>query len=143
MSNKLVVRVFSFSYRSGIPADPVHGGGFIFDCRCLPNPGREEYFRSKTGRYHEVQEYLEAQEETKRFLTNALGLVSQSVENYISRGFNALDIGFGCTGGQHRSVYCATQCSQFLSDRYPVTVELHHVQLEHYKREGIELLGGV
>jgi len=139
----LVVRVFSFSYRSGIPADPVHGGGFIFDCRCLTNPGREEYYLNKTGRYHEVREYLESREETQNFLSNALGLVRQAVENYIARGFDSLDVGFGCTGGQHRSVFCATRCADLLRDEYPVTVELRHIQLEHYKAEGIELLGGV
>lgn len=142
MTTGLRVRVYSFSYRSGIPADPVHGGGFIFDCRCLPNPGREEYYRDKTGRNDEVREYLKAKEETSRFLRSSLALVEQSVENYLSRNFESLVVGFGCTGGQHRSVYCAERCVELL-ERYDVAVELRHIQLERYKEEGLNLLGGV
>src|SRR5579864_3446240 len=105
---KLTVRIVSFSFHRGVPQDNSgHGGGFVFDARALPNPGREERFKSVTGKDDVVIEYLKRHESVRKFSENAIALVDASVSNYLQRGFKNLMVSFGCTGGQHRSVYLA------------------------------------
>jgi len=129
--SQLTVRVNSFSFHRGLPADETgNGGGFIFDGRSLPNPGREERFKALTGKDAPVAEYLEQQESVHQFLANAIAMVDSSVANYQSRGFKNLMVSFGCTGGQHRSVYLAEQLAKHLRNSNGVEVILHHRELE-------------
>ena len=103
----LMVDIRSFSYKNGYPADfTKNGGGFVFDCRALPNPGREEKYRDFTGKDREIIDYLKDEPAVIAFLDEAEKLVGRSVENYMERGFRNLSVNFGCTGGRHRSVYC-------------------------------------
>jgi aminoglycoside/choline kinase family phosphotransferase len=128
---QLTVRVFSFSFHQGLPADDTgHGGGFLFDARSLPNPGREDRFKAFTGRDPAVMEYLDQQPSVHQFLSNVNSLIDASVSNYQSRGFDSLMVSFGCTGGQHRSVYLAEQLAQHLRERNGVEVVLRHLGLE-------------
>jgi aminoglycoside/choline kinase family phosphotransferase len=131
-TDKLVARVFSFSFhRGGPPRDETgHGGGFVFDARSLPNPGREERFKSLTGKDAPVIEYLRQHKSVDDYLKNAEALVDASITNYQSRGFKSLTASFGCTGGQHRSVYLAEQMAKHLRAKDGVEVVLHHVHLE-------------
>ena len=130
-SEPLTVHVFSFSYRHGLPKDDTgHGGGFVFDARGVPNPGRLEKFKPLTGRDAPVIEYLSQQESAHQFLNGALAMVDASVKAYQSRGFNSLSVAFGCTGGQHRSVYFAEQLAKRLRGRHGVDVVLRHLALE-------------
>jgi len=129
--NRLTVRIVSFSFHRGVPQDDSgHGGGFVFDARGLPNPGREERFKRLTGRDDAVAEYLEQQESVKQFLANVRTLVDSSVDNYIQRGFQNLMVSFGCTGGQHRSVYLAEQLAKHLRTRGDVDVVVQHRECE-------------
>lgn len=130
----LTVNIFSFSYlQQGIPADTSgNGGGFVFDCRALPNPGREERFRLLTGKDEAVRQYLETSPLVHDFLQSAEKMVRQSIDDYLQRGFTHLSVGFGCTGGQHRSVYCAEKLAASLGDRYPsINIALKHFNLEN------------
>ncbi len=128
---KLTVRVFSFSFHRGLPQDETgNGGGFIFDGRSLPNPGREERFKSLTGKDAAVIEYLNQQETVHHFLANALALVDASVDTYQRRGFKHLMVSFGCTGGQHRSVYLAEELAKHLRGKKAVEVVVHHREQE-------------
>lgn len=130
-TGQLTVSVSSFSFHRGLPADETgHGGGFIFDGRSLPNPGREERFRAFTGKDAPVIEYLDQEESVRQFLANVITLVDSSVANYRSRGFKNLMVSFGCTGGQHRSVYLAEQLAKHLRNTSGVDVVLHHRELE-------------
>jgi len=124
---ELVVTIQSFSYRKGIPADNSgHGGGFVFDCRALPNPGRLEEFQELTGKDEPVIHYLQKEPAVAEFLRHATSLVDQTVENYIQRNFTCLSVNFGCTGGRHRSVYAAEILAKHLKERYNIRVELIH-----------------
>ncbi len=125
---KLHVLVQSFSFKKGVPQDPSdNGGGFVFDCRCLPNPGREPQYRSFSGKDACVKEYLEKYEEVDRFKQQVYGIIDMAVDNYIEREFNHLMVSFGCTGGQHRSAYFAESAAAHLRARYPdILVELRH-----------------
>ncbi len=128
----LIVRVFSFSYRRGVPADETgHGGGFVFDTRSIPNPGREEEFKNLTGKDGPVIDYLNQQECAHKFLANALSLVDASVSAYQRRGFTSLTVSFGCTGGQHRSVYFADRLAERLRGRTGLEVVVRHLELEN------------
>lgn len=131
-ASQLTVRVSSFSFhRGGPPADETgNGGGFIFDGRSLPNPGREERFKALTGKDAPVAEYLEQQESVRQYLAAVIALIDSSVANYQRRGFRNLMVSFGCTGGQHRSVYLAEQLAKHLSGTNGVEVILHHRELE-------------
>src|SRR6202158_1627582 len=112
---KLTVRIFSFSFHRGLPQDDTgNGGGFVFDGRSLPNPGREERFQALTGKDAPVIDYLNQQESVHQFLASAQSLVDASVRAYQSRGFKHLMVAFGCTGGQHRSVYLAERLADHL-----------------------------
>lgn len=127
----LTVRVSSFSYRKGLPADDKgHGGGFVFDCRFLPNPGREAKYAPLTGRDPEVASFLSGSKEVKSFLEGVYALLDPAVENYQSRNFTDLMVSFGCTGGRHRSVYCAEQFKKHLLEKYKVKAELRHRELD-------------
>jgi aminoglycoside/choline kinase family phosphotransferase len=131
-TKNLVLRIFSFSFHRALPRDPAgHGGGFIFDGRCLPNPGREERFKTLTGKDAPVMEYLQQQESVQQFLASALSLVEASLRRYQSRGFKSLIVSFGCTGGQHRSVYLAEQLANRLRGRPGVDVVVEHLELEN------------
>lgn len=130
-ASPLTVRVSSFSFHRGLPADETgNGGGFIFDGRSLPNPGREARFKPLNGKDAPVIEYLEQQESVRQFLANVIALVDSSVSSYQSRGFKDLMVSFGCTGGQHRSVYLAEQLAKHLRATNGVEVVLHHRELE-------------
>jgi len=130
-AENLVVRVFSFSFHRGLPKDDSgNGGGFIFDGRSLPNPGREERFKQLTGRDASVIDYLNQQESAHQFLASVFTLVDASVGNYQERGFKNLMVSFGCTGGQHRSVFLAEQLARHLHGRRGIEVKVRHLGLE-------------
>ena len=130
-SENLTVRITSFSFHRGMPKDnSPHGGGFVFDARSLPNPGREESFKPLTGRDAPVAEYLNHQKSVREFFANVVSLVDASVLNYQERGFKNLAVSFGCTGGQHRSVYLAEQLAKHLRGCNGVDVVLRHRELE-------------
>lgn len=125
----LVVKVNSFSYKKGIPKDKTkNGGGFVFDCRGILNPGRFEEFKAFNGRDKSVKDFLEQQTKMQDFLNNVFNLVDISVEDYIKRGFDSLMISFGCTGGCHRSVYAADALVRHLRNKYGVNIELNHIE---------------
>ena len=128
----VTVRVFSFSFHRGLPKDESgHGGGFVFDARSIPNPGREERFKAFTGKDVAVIDFLNQQESVHQFMANVISLVDASVNNYQRRGFKNLMVSFGCTGGQHRSVYLAEQLAKYLRDRNGVEVVVQHRELEN------------
>jgi aminoglycoside/choline kinase family phosphotransferase len=130
-SENLLVRIFSFSFHRSLPQDDTgHGGGFVFDVRSLPNPGREERFKALTGKDAPVIDYLNQQESVRQFLSSVIPLVDSSVNNYQQRGFKNLMVSFGCTGGQHRSVYLAEQLAKRLRGRKGVDVVVRHLELE-------------
>ncbi len=134
---KLTIRIQSFSFKKGIPGDERgHGGGYIFDCRALPNPGRFPEYSKLTGNDSEVTAFLEKEEEVHRFLSHLYGMLDQTVENYQKRNFTDLMVSFGCTGGQHRSVYCANQLARHLRDKYRIDIKLRHRELEKIQDEG-------
>ncbi|MBK6622240.1 MAG: phosphotransferase [Saprospirales bacterium] len=125
----LAIQVQSFSYRKGIPEDESgHGGGFVFDCRGIENPGRLDPFKALTGLSPEVIEFLHHQTRMDAFLEHIFAAVSETVENYIERDFDRLSISFGCTGGQHRSVYAAERMAEFLKKKYGIVVSLRHLE---------------
>jgi len=135
-ADNLVVRIFSFSFHRGLPKDESgNGGGFVFDGRSLPNPGREERFKLLTGRDAPVIDYLNQQESVHQFLASVMSLVDASVHSYQRRGFKHLMVSFGCTGGQHRSVYLAEQVAKRLRERTAVEVILQHRELERMAAE--------
>jgi len=130
-AENLTVRIFSFSFHRDFPKDESgNGGGFVFDGRSLPNPGREERFKSLTGKDAPVIDYLNQQESVHQFFASVLSLVDASVATYRRRGFKHLMVSFGCTGGQHRSVYLAEQLAKRLRNRSNVEVALRHLELE-------------
>src|SRR5581483_5264563 len=138
-ADSLVVRIFSFSFHRGLPRDESgHGGGFVFDGRSLPNPGREERFKALTGRDAAVIEYLSQQESVHQFLASVMSLVEASVASYQQRGFKNLMVSFGCTGGQHRSVYLAEQVAKRLRGRAGVEVVVTHRELERMAAESTQ-----
>ena len=138
-NEKLTVVVNSFSFKNGgIPEDRSgNGGGFVFDCRALPNPGRYEEYKKLTGQDSEVQDYLNQYPEVHHFIELTQSIVSQSVENYLERNFKNLFVNFGCTGGQHRSVFFAETTAKALHQKYPqIKVVLNHlVQNKYYVYE--------
>ncbi len=131
-NSPLTVKVQSFSYKkTGYPEDTTeNGGGFAFDCRFIENPGRYDEYKKLTGRDKPVIDFLKLNGEMDIFLNNVYGIVDKSVENYLERGFANLAVNFGCTGGQHRSVYAADQLARHLTDKYGVRIELHHIEQE-------------
>ena len=130
-SNTLTVRIFSFSFHHQMPPDDTgNGGGFVFDARSLPNPGREERFKMLTGKDDPVIDYLNQQESVHQYFEKAQSLVDSSVAAYQRRGFANLMVSFGCTGGQHRSVFLAEQLARHLRSNHGVDVVLRHIELE-------------
>ncbi|MCQ2337170.1 MAG: phosphotransferase [Paludibacteraceae bacterium] len=126
-TDKLVVRVCSFSYKKGIPMDySGNGGGYVFDCRALHNPGRYEQYKDKTGLDKSVIDFIEDNGEMSVFLENVYALADASVSRYIKRGFTNLMFSFGCTGGQHRSVYAAQHLAEHINSKFGVKVILEH-----------------
>jgi aminoglycoside/choline kinase family phosphotransferase len=131
----LTVRIYSFSFHQGLPKDDTgNGGGFVFDARSIPNPGREERYKSLTGQDAPVIDYLNQQESVHQFLASVMSLVDASAGEYQRRGFKHLMVSFGCTGGQHRSVYFAEQLAKRLRGRSELEVVVRHLGLEKLGR---------
>jgi hypothetical protein len=129
--SNLKVRIQSFSYKRGIPWDEKgHGGGFVLDCRALPNPGKFAEYSTVTGNDEKVIAYLKEMEEVQLFLEHSYRLIDQTVINYQQRDFTDLLVAFGCTGGQHRSVFCANQLAQHLKYKFDIEVDVRHLELE-------------
>lgn len=123
----LTVYIHSFSFKYGIPKDySGHGGGFVFDCRILPNPGRFPEFREMTGTDEPVIVFLEKYNEVKNFLEHVKAIMDISINDYLQRGMNRLMVSFGCTGGQHRSVYCAEKIAEYISEKHSIKTVLIH-----------------
>lgn len=131
-SSLLTVSINSFSYKKGgIPSDESgNGGGFVFDCRFIHNPGRYEPYKKLTGRDEPVINFLKQHSNMTAYLNNIFRIVDEAVENYIDRSFTHLLVNFGCTGGQHRSVYAADSLANHLKEKYGVKINLHHVEQE-------------
>lgn len=128
-SKPLQVKIYSFSYKKGLPADDsAHGGGFVFDCRGILNPGRFEPYKMLTGKDFAVQDFLQTQTLMPSFLDNVFATIDISINGYLTRGFDRLSISFGCTGGQHRSVYAAEQTKKHLKSIYNIDAELLHLE---------------
>ncbi len=128
---RLTVRIQSFSYKRGIPIDEKgHGGGFVFDCRMLPNPGRYAQYKNLTGNDSEVIRFFQNDPEVERFLYHVNDLLDMMVTNYQKRNFTDIMVAFGCTGGQHRSVYCANRLADYLKSKYDLDIQVRHRELE-------------
>jgi aminoglycoside/choline kinase family phosphotransferase len=124
----LTIKINSFSYKKGLPTDESgNGGGFVFDCRGILNPGRIEEFKTQTGRDRSVKDFLEQQTKMPEFLNSVFDIVDITVEDYLKRDFESLMISFGCTGGQHRSVYAADALARHLKNKFKVKIELRHL----------------
>jgi hypothetical protein len=131
----LVVHINSFSYKKGIPKDDSeNGGGFVFDCRGILNPGRFDDYKKLSGQDKPVKDFLEQQTQMPVYLNSIYNIVDISVEDYIKRGFANLQINFGCTGGQHRSVFAADALARHLRNKFKVKIELQHTNKENWVR---------
>jgi len=129
----LKVMIYSFSYRKGIPKfESEHGGGFVFDCRALQNPGRLEAYKYLNGLDKPVADFLKAQSQAEEWLSYIFELTDRSVEEYLERDFNTLTVAFGCTGGQHRSVFCAEELANHLSYKYGIKFEINHSEQKNW-----------
>lgn len=124
---KLTVTVYSFSFKKGIPTDDSgNGGGYVFDCRGMDNPGRYEPYKQITGLDRPVIEFLEQRGEITLFLQSVWQLLDRHVSDYLRRGFTSLTVCFGCTGGQHRSVYSAQHTAEHLASKFGIRIRLIH-----------------
>lgn len=133
-SKKLTITITSFSYKNGYPADRSgNGGGFAFDCRALPNPGKIESLKHFTGRDKAVKDYMEQFSEVKTFMESVQKLVDLSVKKYIQRDFEHLMVNFGCTGGQHRSVYMAENLAHYLLQKYDIRINVFHTNQQNWE----------
>jgi aminoglycoside/choline kinase family phosphotransferase len=133
---KLQVQVMSFSYKNGIPKDKgTHGGGYVFDCRGILNPGRYAAYKTLTGQDESVKHFLERETRMPEFLAQVYSLVSLNVDDYLSRGFENLTVAFGCTGGQHRSVYAAETLAKYLRNKYNIEVVVSHLNKDKWVLE--------
>ena len=131
VDKRLEVHIYSFAYKKGIPADNTgNGGGYVFDCRSINNPGKYEHYRQFNGNDPEVIKFLEDDGEVLVFLESVYKLVDAHVKRFIERKFTHLQVCFGCTGGQHRSVFCAERLARYLKDKYNVAVKLTHRELD-------------
>ena len=123
----LLVTIYSFSFKRGLPADESgNGGGYVFDCRSTHNPGKYDEYKALTGLDQPVIDFLEKDGEILTFLESVYKLVDHHVERFIERDFTNLQVSFGCTGGQHRSVYCAEHLAKHLHEKYNVKIQLIH-----------------
>lgn len=123
----MLVTIYSFSYKRGIPEDTSgNGGGYVFDCRSTHNPGKYDEYKSLTGLDQPVIDFLEKDGEITVFLSSVEKLVDHHVARFLERGFTHLQVAFGCTGGQHRSVYCAEHLARHLKETFNVQIELIH-----------------
>jgi aminoglycoside/choline kinase family phosphotransferase len=136
----LIVKINSFSYKKeGIPKDNSdNGGGFVFDCRGILNPGRLDEFKNLTGRDKAVMDFLEQRTKMPEFLNGVYNILDINVEDYIQRKFSSLMISFGCTGGQHRSVYAADAAARYLRNKFKVKIELNHIEQGIHEKKGFE-----
>ena len=129
---ELTVDITSFSYKKGYPADNSgNGGGFVFDCRSVRNPGKYDQYKSLTGKDEAVIRFFQEDSDMEEFLSPIFSIVDRTVEKYVERRFSHLSIGFGCTGGQHRSVYSAERMATHMRNKYPVRVVIHHREQEN------------
>jgi len=129
---KLTISLNSFSFKNEHPVDATgNGGGFVFDCRCLPNPGRYDQYRSLTGKDAAIIAYLEKEEAVKQYFEHIKQIVDMAIKNYMVRGFEHLSISFGCTGGRHRSVYFAEKMQKYINQTYMVNTQLNHLMLNY------------
>ena len=130
----------SFSFKkTGYPKDETgNGGGFVFDCRGILNPGRIEEYKTQTGKDKAVKDYLEQHTEMPAFMNNVYNLVDISVTDYLKRGFSSLEVSFGCTGGQHRSVYAADALARHLRNKFNAKINIHHIEQNWHEKKGIE-----
>ncbi len=129
----LNVSVNSFAFKNGAPPDySGNGGGFIFDCRALPNPGRYDHFKKLTGLDEPVIQYLDREPAVAKFLQHVFKIVDQSILEYRRRGFKSLQINFGCTGGQHRSVFCASRLAAYIDDYHSIKINLYHQEMKTF-----------
>ncbi len=127
---QLELSIYSFSYKKGIPADSSdNGGGYVFDCRAIHNPGRYEPYKQLTGRDKEVINFLEKESNIADFLKSVYALLDAHCSNFIERGFQHIQVCFGCTGGQHRSVYCAEHLAEHLVAKFDLKISLEHREL--------------
>ncbi|MGB1217272.1 MAG: RapZ C-terminal domain-containing protein, partial [Saprospiraceae bacterium] len=130
-SSPLTVIISSFSYKEGLPQeDYPNGGGFVFDCRSIHNPGRYEPYKTQTGRDQSVKDFLLAESHIEDFLHHVFGIVDKAVEISIERNYEKLSVHFGCTGGQHRSVYSADAMTKHLQEKYGIQTKLTHTVQE-------------
>jgi len=128
---KLTVSINSFSFKKNYPVDTSgNGGGFVFDCRCLPNPGRYEQYSFLTGKDAEVIAFLEKEEAVKQYFEYAKGLIDMAIKDYMKRGFENLSVSFGCTGGRHRSVFFAEKMQKYVNQNYTVNVRGRHLVID-------------
>lgn len=126
---ELTIDITSFSYKKGYPADySGNGGGFVFDCRSVRNPGKYDQYKTLTGKDEPVIRFFEEDSDMEEFLKPIFSIVGRTVEKYAGRGFTHLSVNFGCTGGQHRSVYSAERVATYLRNKYPVRVVIHHLE---------------
>lgn len=129
----LTVSIRSFSYRRGIPGDDSgNGGGFVFDCRSLTNPGRLDEYKHLTGKSPLVERYMRDDDAFHEFINPVMHLVDRAVDNYLERGFSHLMVNFGCTGGQHRSVFCAEMLARHIREKYTVHTDLQHMEEKNW-----------
>ena len=130
------IDITSFSYKSGPPAqftswaDETHGGGYIFDCRAIPNPGREPQFKKLSGLDEPVKQYLASLPESEKFFQNSSQLVLESIRAYLARNFSYLSVAYGCTGGQHRSVYFSEKLAELLKKEFGNKLEVNVLHRE-------------
>ena len=126
-ADKLLVHIYSFSLKKGVPEDPTgNGGGYVFDCRAIHNPGKYERYRNSTGMDADVIQFLEEDGEVTTFLESVYKLVDAHVRRFQERGFTHLQVSFGCTGGQHRSVYCAEHLAAHLAAKFDLKIVVTH-----------------
>lgn len=128
---KLTITITSFAYKNGIPEDTTgNGGGFVFDCRILENPGKLELYKSLTGKDKAVADYIESEPQALQFIENIKAILFHAIEKYEKRAFTHLMVNFGCTGGQHRSVYCAEKIAAWLKPMNNINIKLVHTQIQ-------------
>lgn len=133
VGGNLKVRIKSFSYKKGIPQDEAgNGGGFVFDCRLIHNPGRYDEFKNLTGRDQLVIDFLRSKSNALEFMTNVNNIIDEAVQNYLKNNYTDLLISFGCTGGQHRSVFYAEQLAIHLNEKFNIKIELQHIEMNNW-----------